>query len=627
MAEPETTELYIDEIFVWGDIGKRDGSGVLAAPVRIPYQFPSQIKSVATGVDFTLILLQNNTLLGFGNTFFGQLGIAPTLTPDVLKSKSAWVRAPVPIEGLPAGEYPRSVAVGEAHALVLSSSGKVYSAGSNMHFELGSRKGLSYFDTKTHTVSATGEHGPSVIPFRTRWDEVPLPILVSSIAVGKWNNYAVTVDGSVYSWGTAALGALGHAVSDPVEFCNGEERAFFNREGEQLCTVKKPRRVESLFEAQVRIEKVAAGNDHALYLSEAKDVYSSGCGRYGRLGAAEMSSILEPQEPINNLFPERKCREVVTDVFAGSETSFVLRRSDELGLAVYVFGLIANNSGVSYPTLLSELCGKGIIGISSKGANHSAWNAAGDLYIWGKNPYCTASGIANFYAAREAAVKPVLCQLFAGKRVVGASCGKKAVFAIVQEPVEKDSETNDQVVPKREIDMPFIQILHASKNSEAKNLALAQNIMALPANADAFRNDILGAEHGAAYNTAFANQVEHRYSHELHQAEASKKNDAYLLGIGKSLLGARALEQGKKVQVWMENVYALGVVLDKVSETPLKGKRVSTFRVRWLRQDWVDEDIELNSDDEITVDSSEERNPNRWMHGWVQKRDTVQQLW
>ena len=626
-GEIQATET-IDDLYVWGDIGARDDKGLLAAPVRIPFPFPSPVQSIACGTDFTLILLQNNTLLGFGNTFFGQLGIALDFNEVSLRTKFAAVSSPTPINAVPPGEYVRAIAAGESHAVLLSSSGKVYSAGSNMHFQLGHKKSLKFYDPKERSVSPVGKHSASVVPFQTKFEEVAgIPDMVCSIAVGKWNSYAVTVTGDVFSWGTASPGALGHPTGDKVEFCKNEEKTFINREGESLCTVMKPRRIDSLHEKRVHVQKVVSGTDHALFLTETKEIFSTGCGRYGRLGTCRSDAVSMPSEPINENLPERKYPEHVVDVFAGSEASFVIRRSAELGCNVYTFGLIADHSGVETPTIIPEICGAEITGIASCGSNHVAWTQSGEVYVWGKNPYCSSSGIVNFYAKRDAASKPMKCALFKGKETVMAACSKKAVFVITRETLSEEPRDIGPITPARDIVQPFVQILHAERNLDAQNLALAKHIMKLPENADSYRIDILGPDLGETYNALFRKLVEDRYAQDIELAQNAETKDAYLSRVGKEKLGARSLEQGKKIKVWMENVYALGIVLSKISETPINGKRTSRFRVRWLREDWVDEEIDLNSDDEITCEEDRSLNPARWMHGWVQSSNSVKPLY
>ncbi|KNH06630.1 hypothetical protein XU18_2531 [Perkinsela sp. CCAP 1560/4] len=608
-----TSVQTVEDVYIWGDIGKRESEGIFAAPVRLPFTFPAQIKSVASGADFTLILLENGKLFGFGNNFFGQLGIKQKHSLEKANAGLAYICKPTPIEVLPMGEYVSAIAAGESHALLLSSSGIVYSTGSNMHFQLGSQKNLKYYSQKDDTVSQYGKHSPSMIPFRDRWEEVSISCPVRNIAAGKWNNYAVGISGAVYSWGTGAKGALGHPKGDRIDFVKGEIKAFFNRNAEELATVKLPRRIESLYEKSVHILKASAGIDHVLLLSETKELFSCGEGRYGRLGTNSTMPVLEPSAPINENFPDRKQEEHIVDVFAAGDTSFAIRRTELGNSYLYTFGQITSDGGISTPTLIPELSGCDISGVSSTGTSHIAWNSQGDVYIWGKNSNCTFSGIANFYSARSA-TNPVKCGLFTHKNVVMASCGKHCTFVVSRDEVTR-TKTDSLISPEREICQPFVQILHTKLHPGAKELSLAKNIMLLPTIANKWRLSILGEDAGDEYNALFHKQIEDQHAAELEKLRSAEES-GYLQNIGKKLLGARILDRGYKVKVWMQDVYVLGVILTKVSECPVNGKRISRFRVRWLREDWVDEEVELNSDDEVMADNGSSQ-PNRWLHGWA----------
>jgi hypothetical protein len=73
-------------------------------------------------------------------------------------------------------------------------------------------------------------------------------------------------------------------------------------------------------------------------------------------------------------------------------------------------------------------------------------------------------------------------------------------------------------------------------------------------------------------------------------------------------VGTHALRGGSRIRVWMENVYALGVVQAR----DIPGLTPHHFEVAWAREDWDPEVIELYSDDE----TFEEDNANRWQKLW-----------
>ena len=72
---------------------------------------------------------------------------------------------------------------------------------------------------------------------------------------------ALTVDGKVFSWGEGDDGKLGHC---------------------SRLSCDKPRLIEALKSKRVR--DVACGSSHSAAITSNGELYTWGCGEYGRLG-------------------------------------------------------------------------------------------------------------------------------------------------------------------------------------------------------------------------------------------------------------------------------------------------------------------------------------------------------
>merc|ERR1711991_954465 len=72
--------------------------------------------------------------------------------------------------------------------------------------------------------------------------------------------------------------------------------------------------------------------------------------------------------------------------------------------------------------------------------------------------------------------------------------------------------------------------------------------------------------------------------------------------------GASNLRIGSKVRVWMTDVYALGTIIGR----DLEGYEKNSFEVKWVREDWDPEVVELQSDDETLDETNEARWQNLW---------------
>lgn len=217
-----------DSVKAWGAAPTLGNGTTNQSAVPVTVTGISGAQSLSAGGEFTLALLQDGSIWGWGYNSAGQLCDAtftsPRLTPvqaqgisdvvelaaggsHVLALKSdgslvAWGQNGFGSLGIGAGPPSSSavsvpglnnvveIAAGHGHSLALKSDGTVWAWGRNNHGQLGLGSVNSYVGT------------PTVIPSLTD---------VASIACGYWHSVAVRVDGSVFCWGNNDQGQLGNS--------------------------------------------------------------------------------------------------------------------------------------------------------------------------------------------------------------------------------------------------------------------------------------------------------------------------------------------------------------------------------------------------------------------------------
>jgi alpha-tubulin suppressor-like RCC1 family protein len=170
---------------------------------------------------------------GWGQNDRGQLGSG---------TSGGIALAPV-AASLPAGTRIRQVAPGCNHALALTSTGTMLAWGDNAVGELGN--------------GTTG--GFTATPVKVK---LPAGVTVRAIAAGCGFSLAIATDGTLYSWGSNDTGQLGSTRT-------GGHRA-------------RPARVQ--LPPGVSVRAVSGGEDHALAVTTAGQVYAWGANSTGQLG-------------------------------------------------------------------------------------------------------------------------------------------------------------------------------------------------------------------------------------------------------------------------------------------------------------------------------------------------------
>ncbi|GAM24762.1 hypothetical protein SAMD00019534_079370 [Acytostelium subglobosum LB1] len=171
--------------------------------------------------------------------------------------------------------------------------------------------------------------------------------------------------GQLYSWGYNFFGQCGY---------NQDEL-------EKINVIRLPRQVTS-----IKVSKIACGDSHALaILPDVATVVSWGCNRWGQLGHGDQVNRLKPA-PISGISPSS----VPEQVAAGMQHSLVLSKYGEL----YTFGCgtygrlgHGNELPAFSPKPVGSLVGKHIVNMAAGLMHSAAIDNRGQLYTWGWNRY------------------------------------------------------------------------------------------------------------------------------------------------------------------------------------------------------------------------------------------------
>jgi alpha-tubulin suppressor-like RCC1 family protein len=194
----------------------------------------------------TYIKLDDGTLYGTGRNLNGQLGIGNTT------NQSTPVAFP-----LPGGTVvDRMIVKGAASAVVLTTDGKIFSAGNN------------YYDTMGIGSNNTINSSPVQTPY-------PLGAVVTDYVTDQSGAYVITSSGDLYATGAQTFGKLGNGVNS-------------------MTSIGAP--IQVPLPIGTTVTRVAAGNSSIAVVSSAGKVYSFGRNPSGQLGNGTTSNILSPFE-------------------------------------------------------------------------------------------------------------------------------------------------------------------------------------------------------------------------------------------------------------------------------------------------------------------------------------------
>ncbi|XP_030855681.1 serine/threonine-protein kinase Nek9 isoform X2 [Strongylocentrotus purpuratus] len=244
-------------------------------------------------------------------------------------------------------------------------------------------------------------------------------IPIKAVGCGEEFTACITDEGQVYTFGSDYYGCLGR----------GEDYEPEDDDDDDEEEVKSPILVSFFNERPVN--KISCGDNHILALTKDEQVYSWGCGEFGRLGLGNEDDYKLPQKVT---FQGKK--EIKT-VSAGSEGSFFLttdgkvyacgsNEHNRLGFNTVTAGLrkriVKECYDIPYkdiPTLVKPLNRYNIKAVSA-GHTHSATiDNFGRLIMFGSNQY-------GQLGVGDCKGRSGICEVkgfLTGKHVVTASCG------------------------------------------------------------------------------------------------------------------------------------------------------------------------------------------------------------
>ncbi|CCW61195.1 unnamed protein product [Phytomonas sp. EM1] len=527
-----------------------------------------------------------------------------------------------------------SVACGERHTLVCTSSGCVYASGDNSCGQLG---------LPTHIgckIRSGFNNGAACV---TKFTQIPGIARIKQVYASYNASFALNAQGQLYSWGSAMEGHLGH--ND-----NGEriDPSTMRVVIENTIT---PRLVRWFEQHHVSLVEVAVGRAHIVCRST-EDIYTFGEGFFGKLGHGD---VLPRLQPTRVKFPPRKQPESLISIAAGDDHTLVLNENSSIGSIVYFFGRLGNGDGQLHPLVVPMPTAVPLTRVfSSRGNQCLALSMEGVLYVWGKHSYPKVYNGTNSSALRA---RPSAVEVLLSYRLTGVAAGGTFLIAFASERKTKNQDMSTCVAKDDEG-----EIFTGSLGKEGHEWdVVVPHDARVGANHQGdpeevyeegvrrFLQQYLGEELGAAYAAG------------LPAAPARARIVRYQF----EKIGSHGLTVGQKVRLWMTDLYAIGTVLKiENSHKPILTRDESTFgllqsdnqsnglkaevsddvknqndgvcnvashpearqktrgpgcrvRIGWQRDDWNSEVVTLYSDDETLSDD----NPNRWQPYWFERND------
>ena len=271
----------------WGQLGNGTSGAAnnASAPVAVktagtPMEGKT-IVQVAAGATHSLALATDGTIYAWGKNEYGQLGNDST------------TNSPVPVAvktaGTPmAGKTIIQIHAGYEHSLALASDGTVYAWGRNNSGQLGKN-------------DATDTHIPAAV--QTLGTPMAGKVIVQ-LAAGNSQSMALASDGTVYTWGWNQYGQLGNGTTTN------------SRIPVAVVTTGTPL-------AGKTISQIAAGNAHALAMTDDGAIYSWGWNQYGQLGNGTTTNSRIPVAVVTTGTPLAG-KTIIQITSGGSPNSLVL---------------------------------------------------------------------------------------------------------------------------------------------------------------------------------------------------------------------------------------------------------------------------------------------------------------
>nr|XP_038967977.1 serine/threonine-protein kinase Nek9 isoform X1 [Rattus norvegicus] len=312
---------------------------------------------------------------------------------------------PQKLDVIKSGCSARQVCAGNTHFAVVTVEKELYTwvnmqGGTKLHGQLGHGDKASYRQPK-HVEKLQGK-------------------AIHQVSCGDDFTVCVTDEGQLYAFGSDYYGCMG------VDKVSGPE-------------VLEPMQLN--FFLSNPVEQVSCGDNHVVVLTRNKEVYSWGCGEYGRLGLDSEEDYYTPQRVD---VPKAL---IIVAVQCGCDGTFLLTQSgkvlacglnefNKLGLNQCMSGIINHEAYHEVPyttsfTLAKQLSFYKIRTIAPGKTHTAAIDERGRLLTFGCNK-CGQLGVGNY---KKRLGINLLGGPLGGKQVIRVSCGDEFTIAATDEKV------------------------------------------------------------------------------------------------------------------------------------------------------------------------------------------------
>ncbi|KAM7155115.1 serine/threonine-protein kinase Nek9 isoform 2-T2 [Molossus nigricans] len=312
---------------------------------------------------------------------------------------------PQKLDVIKSGCSARQVCAGNTHFAVVTVEKELYTwvnmqGGTKLHGQLGHGDKASYRQPK-HVEKLQGK-------------------AIRQVSCGDDFTVCVTDEGQLYAFGSDYYGCMGMDKVAGPEVLEPMQLKFF---------LNNP------------VEQVSCGNNHVMVLTRNKEVYSWGCGEYGRLGLDSEEDYYTPQKVD---VPKAL---IIVSVQCGCDGTFLLTQSgkvlacglnefNKLGLNQCMSGIINHEAYHEVPyttsfTLAKQLSFYKIRTIAPGKTHTAAIDERGRLLTFGCNK-CGQLGVGNY---KKRLGINLLGGPLGGKQVIRVSCGDEFTIAATDEKV------------------------------------------------------------------------------------------------------------------------------------------------------------------------------------------------
>ncbi len=350
-----------------------------------------EVAQVAVGNFHSLVRTSTGKLYAFGLNEDGQLG-----NPDGNSLSIGY--SSFTLVDIPSGAPVTGIAAGANHSLAVS-AGQLYAFGDNHDGQLGT------------TPDTTANPTPTVVRFPRLPDRPTEQPVVTQVAAGANDTFAVTSTGELYAFGDNSHGQLGTSAdfgtNDPTP---------------TPVTLPDP------------VTQVAAGAGYTLALTSAGQLYAFGNNNYGQL--AIPTATAQTATPTLVSLPRENG--VVTQVAAGGGQTLVVTSSGQLyTFGFNIYGQLGNAANVGTqnanptptPVTLPGATGP-VVQVSATGNSSLAVTSTGQLFTFGVNYFGQLGRAVNTGTAAPNP-DPALVSLPGGERVETVARGSNATHALV----------------------------------------------------------------------------------------------------------------------------------------------------------------------------------------------------